>query len=125
MATSAIKQISLLPSLIISSFLLAATVSDRANAETVNVSAKPMQLAWHGHGWGGYGWGHHGWRRGFGYGGIGFAPIGWGGYGPGWGYRPGWYGPGYRFINTGPFYGCQKRCFVNRWNRLICATRCY
>ncbi|WP_419420577.1 hypothetical protein ACNVED_04545 [Legionella sp. D16C41] len=135
MATSAFRQISLLPSLIISSFLFTATISEQAKAESVNVPAKGMQLAWYGgHGWGG--WGHHGWggwgHRGWG--GFGYAPIGlglgfggfpgyYGGFGPGWG---GW-GPGYNYVNWGPSYyvGCQKRCFVNRWNRLICSTSCY
>ncbi|STX28327.1 Uncharacterised protein [Legionella beliardensis] len=109
MATSAIKRISLLPGLIIAFFLFAATASLKANAAPINApTAKGIQLAhWYGPGYR------------------------WHGYGPGWYgpgvrfYGPGFYGPGYRWTNWGPGYGCQKRCFVNRWNRIVCATRCY
>lgn len=113
MDTSAIKHVGLLPSLVISSFLFAATVSVKVNAEPINMQAgKAIQLA---HG-GGDEWNGGGWHGGRWHGG------GW--HGHGYGYGTGWYGPGYNSWG-GSYIGCQKRCFVNRWNRLVCATRCY
>jgi hypothetical protein len=102
MDSSIVKKMGVLPSLVVSLFLLTATVdTTKAHASTVNYqSPNGVQLAWWG---GGY---YHG------------------GYG---GYRRGYIGPAYYNYGYRPYYrnSCQKSCWRNRWGNLRCATRCY
>lgn len=104
MERSATKSLGWLYSVVMSFFLMMATVDiTKVHASPVNNS--PMngtQLAW----WGGY---YHG------------------GYYHGGYYRPGYryYAPGY--YRSGWYYnrGCHKTCWRNKWGNLRCATRCY
>lgn len=101
MERSKVKNMGFLSSLVMSLFLITATIdTNKVHASPVN-SINGAQLAWWGGGYyhGGY---YHGYNRGYRY------------YGPGY-YRSGW---GYNRV-------CKKQCWRNRWGSLRCATRCY
>ena len=103
MENSIAKSRGVLPSLIVSFFLLAITFSStNVNASQLNPQPiNSVQLAW----WaGGNGGGYHGG----------------GGYYHGGGYNHGW-GGGY---NQGWGNRCYKHCWINQWGNRRCNTRC-
>lgn len=76
-----------------------------ALATTVAVAATGEASAW-GHGWGGHGWGGHGFYHGGGFYRPGFRGWGWG---PRWGYYPGFYGV---------YGGCWRWVAFPYWHRV-------